>query len=85
MTPEEFEDLWETKGLKYRMGDWYDMLTGCGLNAMSLTFNNFLSNARLLLYEFLVEGITRKPPEERSGLAVLWWQRLNQDVRPKDE
>lgn len=79
---DDFHQLWEEDGMKLMMGELYEILTGMGLK---MPFPNFLSNVRQMLWEFLVNGVTRKPLTERGSSSVMWWQRLNRDARPGDD
>lgn len=73
MTDEEFKELWDERGLKYRLGEFYDTLKGYGLR---MNFQAFLSNSEVMIREFLVQGLVRKDPGERNPDAVRWWDRL---------
>lgn len=72
MTAEEFEYFWSQQGFCYRLGEFHDMMRGAGLR---LPFNNVESNARIMLYDFLVRGLGGKRPEDHGGARVLWWQK----------
>ena len=78
LTPEQFEELWETQGLKYRIGDHYEMLCTSGLR---LPFDNFLSKWKNTLWSFLVEGEVRRQPEQQGAKAVRWWERIQRRKR----
>ena len=78
LTPEQFKELWDTQGLKYRLGDYYELLTQNGLR---LPFTNFLGNTEAMLKSFLVDGQRRIQPKEQGPQANRWWERIQRRRR----
>lgn len=73
LTAEQFEELWNERGLQYRLGDFYQVLVGHGLK---IKFPNFSSNIKELLRTSLVEGVIGQEPHDMCPDRVRWWDRL---------
>ena len=73
LTDEQFEELWNERGLCYRLGDFYQILSG---NGLKLKFPNFSSNMKELLRGSLVEDIVAEKPHDICPARVRWWDRL---------
>ena len=78
LTPEQFKELWDTQGLKYSLGDLYQLFCQ---NGLCLPFNNFLSNVEAMLKGMLVRGERRARPEEQGSQAMRWWERIQRRQR----
>jgi len=63
LTPDQFEEVWNLRGLKYRIDDFHVSLLSRGLN-VSVNREIFRTAMRELLEEFFVKGEARLPSKK---------------------
>lgn len=64
MTVEELYELWDTRGMKYRVDDFHKMLLDRGL-AVYINKPIFRAMFKDILRSFLVDGDSRRDPRKQ--------------------
>jgi len=64
ITDEELRELWDLRGLKYRVDDFHQMLLNRGL-AVYIDRPKFRSMFRDILRSFMVDGEARRDPRKQ--------------------
>lgn len=67
LTPEQLVELWETRGLKYRVAEFHKYCTDRGL-LTHFRVDTFGKKVFRMLEQFLVEGETRLDPRHQPRL-----------------
>jgi hypothetical protein len=73
ITPEEFVELWEKQGLKYRIWELWEAFTQRGLRVGR---DNFEKQMESIMRAFLVDGDARMHPIDAKRTMPKWWRQL---------